>query len=210
MKTGVGRLLQIDTGNRLMILALLVQAGCTGIFAGVLELAGNVLFLETFKVDRIPQAIMISGAAGILITTIYSYISKQLDIKVFGIINLLAVLALAFVLFIGEQVLNSDRFSFLLFVLMGPLILIVLLSFWITVRGFLSPSYGKQLHGIIELALVAGMVLAFFLVPLIVQKGVRIEDTLCRHGRPDCCSNGTDVCLKRNGQKPDLLQQAGE
>ncbi len=46
MRTGIGKLLQIDTGNRLMILALLLQAGCTGMFAGILELAGNVMFLE--------------------------------------------------------------------------------------------------------------------------------------------------------------------
>ncbi len=178
MKTGIGRLLQIDTGNRLMILALLLQAFCTGVFTGILELAGNVLFLETFKVERIPQAIMISGALGILITTIYSYISKQLDIKSFGILNLLAVLVLSFALMLGERVLSSDQFSFMLFVLMGPLILIILLSFWITVRGFLSPSYGKQLFGLIEAALVAGMVIAFAVVPLIVQSGLRIELTL--------------------------------
>ena len=54
MKTGIGRLLQIDTRNRLMILALLVQAGCTGIFAGILELAGNTMFLEVHEADRIP------------------------------------------------------------------------------------------------------------------------------------------------------------
>ncbi len=178
MKTGIGRLLQIDTRNRLMILALLVQAGCTGIFAGILELAGNTMFLEVFEADRIPQAIMVSGAAGILITTIYSYVSKQLDIKTFGLINLLAVLVLSFALILGERILSSDRFSFLLFVLMGPLILIILLSFWITVRGFLSPSYGKQLSGIIDAALVGGMAFAFAVVPFIVGNGIRIGLTL--------------------------------
>ncbi|MCP4312155.1 MAG: hypothetical protein GY790_12890, partial [Bacteroidetes bacterium] len=88
MKTGLGKLLQIDTGNRPMIIALMVQAGCTGLFTGVLELVGNVMFLESFDVERVPLAIMISGGVGILITTIYSYFSKQLDIKTFGILNI--------------------------------------------------------------------------------------------------------------------------
>ena len=174
MRTGIGRLLQIDTGNRLMIMALLIQASCTGVFTGILELAGNVQFLEYFKAERIPQAIMISGAVGILFTTIYSYVSKQLNIKAFGILNLLAVIVLSIALIIGERLLSGDRFSFLLFVLMGPMVLIILLSFWITVRGFLSPSKGKQLSGLIEAALVAGMALAFALVPLMIREGIRI------------------------------------
>ncbi len=84
--------------------------------------------------------------------------------------NLLAVIVLSFALIIGERLLSSDRFSFLLFVLMGPMVLIILLSFWITVRGFLSPSKGKQLSGLIEVALVAGMVLAFAVVPLMLGR----------------------------------------
>ncbi len=178
MKTGLGRLLQIDTGNRFMIIALLVQAGFTGVFTGILELAGNVMFLEAFHADRIPLAIMISGGFGILVTTIYSYFSKQLDIKAFGILNLVAVVALSLALIFGEMILASDRFSFLLFVLMGPLILIILLSFWITVREFLSPSKGKQLSGLIEAALVAGMVFSFAAVPLLVRGGIRIGVSL--------------------------------
>jgi len=71
-------------------------------------------------------------------------------------------------------VLPEDRFSFLLFVLMGPIILIILLSFWITVRGFLSPSKGKQLSGLIEAALVAGMVIAFSTLPLLLRGGLRM------------------------------------
>jgi len=92
--------LQIDTGNRLMILALLVQAAGTGVFVAVLELAGNVMFLEAFGPERIPLAIMISGAFGILISSIYSYFSKQLDVKAFGILNLVTVVALSVALII--------------------------------------------------------------------------------------------------------------
>ncbi len=175
MRTGIGRLLQIDTGNRLMILALLVQAGCTGLFAGILELAGNTMFLDYHKAEDIPLAIMISGGLGILITSIYSYISKQLGIKAFGVVNLLVVLVLSFALITGDRVLSSASYAFLLFVLMGPLVLIILLSFWITVRGYLSPSKGKQLSGLIEVALVGGMVLAFLVVPISVGRGIRIE-----------------------------------
>ena len=73
--------MQIEQGDRPMIGALLLQAVCTGIFVGALELEANAVFLETFGADRVPLAMMISGAAGILIATIYSYFSKQLGVK---------------------------------------------------------------------------------------------------------------------------------
>ena len=178
MKTGIGKLLQIDTGNRPMILALLVQAGCTGVFTGTLELSGNAMFLESFGADKIPLAMMVSGAAGILITSIYSYFSKQLAVKPFGILNLVAVVAITAVLLTGSFLLQKSHFDFVVFVLMGPMILITLLGFWITVRGFLTPSKGKQLSGLIEVALVAGMVVAFLGIPLLVRGGLQLHHTL--------------------------------
>ena len=106
MGTGIGKLLQIEKGDRHTIMALLLQAVCTGVFTGTLELAGNVLFLETFGADRVPLALMFSGGAGILIATVYSYFSKQLNIKTFGILNLVAVMGIAAALLLGFKILR--------------------------------------------------------------------------------------------------------
>ncbi|MCK5136023.1 MAG: hypothetical protein KAR19_09580 [Bacteroidales bacterium] len=178
MTTGIGKLLQIEQGNRPMIGALLLQAICTGIFTGALELVATAIFLETFGAERIPLAMMISGGAGMLIASIYSYFSKQLGVRSFGILNLVAVMGITAALLVGFRILQEDHFNFVVFVLMGPLVLITLLGFWITVRGFLSPSKGKQLSGLIEVALVAGMVLAFLATPLLIRIGLKIQNVL--------------------------------
>jgi hypothetical protein len=175
MKTGIGKWLQIDTGNRPMILALLIQAGATGVFAALLELAGNALFLESYPADQIPLAIMVSGAAGIFIASIYSYFSKQLEVKSFGILNLVAVVVIAASLLVASFALQKSRFDFLLFILMAPLLLITLMGFRTTVAGFLSPSRGKELYGLIEGALIGGLVLAFILGPLPVRSGMQLK-----------------------------------
>jgi len=178
MKTGLGKLLQIEQGDRPMIGALLLQAVCTGIFVGALELEANAVFLETFGADRVPLALMLSGAAGILITTIYSYFSKQLGVRSFGILNLVAVMGITAALLLGMSLLKKDHLDYIIFVFAGPLVLISLLGFWITVKGFLSPSKGKQLTGLIEVTLIGGMVLAFLTTPLLVQTGFRIQNVL--------------------------------
>lgn len=178
MKTGIGKLLQIEQGNRPLIGALVLQAFCSGIFVGSLDLVANSVFLETYGAEKVPLALMISGGVGILIASIYSYFSKQLGVKPFGILNLIAVLMMTAALLPGFRILQKDHFDFAVFVLMGPLILITLLGFWTTVRGFLSPSREKQLTGIIEASLIAGVVLAFTGTPFLVRSGFQIRHVL--------------------------------
>jgi MFS family permease len=161
-----------------MILALLLQAITTGIFVGGVELEASAAFLETFGADRIPMALMISGVAGILIATVYSYFSKQLGVRSFGILNLVAALAITVALLIGMKFFQPDQFDFVVFVLAGPMGLITLLGFWITVREFLSPSRGRQLGGLIEATLIGGMIVAFVAIPLLVRLGMILQNVL--------------------------------
>jgi len=178
MKTGIGKLLQIAQGDRSMIGALLLQAVFTGIFVGALELEANAVFLESFGAAKVPLGLMISGAAGILIATVYSYFSKQLGVRAFGIYNLVAVMAMTAALIFGFLLLEIQQLDFVIFVIAGPLILITLLGFWTTVRGFLSPSRGKQLTGLIDATLIGGMILSFIVTPLLVGMGFRLHNIL--------------------------------
>ena len=97
MWTRLGRLLQIAQGDRPMIVALLLQAFCTGIFVGTLELEANTVFLEAFGADRVPFALMVSGLAGILIAAIYGYFSKQLKTRSFAYLNLVVVIGVRYI-----------------------------------------------------------------------------------------------------------------
>lgn len=180
----MGKLLQIAQGDRFMIAALLVQAVCTGIFAGSLELGVNTLFLENVGTQGLPLAFMVSGAAGVLLTIAYSYFIRQLKIFVYGILNLVTVVGLSGVLVAGFMMWSgtvedlSDVVFYSIFAFSFPLVLITLHSFWTTVRGFLTPSRGKQLNGIIELALVGGMLLAFLSAPFLVGPNFGIHNMI--------------------------------
>lgn len=174
----LGKLLQIAQGDRSMILALLLQAFCTGIFVGTLELEANTVFLESFGADRVPFALMVSGLIGILIAAVYGYFSKQLKMRSFGILNLAVVIGATVFIVGGLLLMEQDYLDFITFVFSGPLILISLMGFWTTVRGELSPSRGKQLKGLIEVALVGGMALALFITPFLVIAGFLIHQIL--------------------------------
>lgn len=178
MWTRLGKLLQIAQGNRPIIAALLIQAFCTGIFVGALELEANTVFLEAFGADRVPFALMVSGVIGILIAAIYGYFSKQLRMRAFGIVNLVAVIGASVIVVGGIKLIEQDYLDFATFVFSPPLILITLLGFWTTVKGYLSPSRGKQVRGLIEVTLIAGMALALIVTPLLVAAGIGIHQIL--------------------------------
>ena len=112
MWTRLGKLLQIAQGDRPMIVALLLQAFCTGIFVGSLELEANTVFLEAFGADRVPFALMVSGVVGILIAAIYGYFSKQLKLRPFAILNLVVVIGTAVLIVGGLQFMEQDYFDF--------------------------------------------------------------------------------------------------
>jgi ATP/ADP translocase len=178
MWTRLGKLLQIAQGDRPMIVALLLQAFCTGIFVATLELEANTVFLEAYGADRVPFALMVSGIVGIFIAAIYSYLSKQLKMRPFGILNLVVVIGVSMLFISGVQFMEHDYLDFATFVFSGPLILITLLGFWTTVKGKLSSSRSKQLGGLIEVALVGGMTLALLFTPLLVSVGFRMHEIL--------------------------------
>ena len=131
----LGKVLQIAQGDRFMIAALLLQAFCTGIFAGSLELGVTTMFLENVGSGGLPLAFMVSGAAGVLLAIAYSYFSRQLRIFAYGVLNLVSVLLLTgvlvtgFILWSGGAEDLSDFAHYTIFALSFPLVLITLHGF---------------------------------------------------------------------------------
>lgn len=178
MEQLIRKIRQIEKGDRKMTLYLILQGVFTGIFLASMELTANVLFLQSQDPDRIPLAFMISGGVGILITTIFSYFSKQVGVRIFGILNMVAILIMSLSLLPLSRILSGETFHFILFVLAGPLVLISVLGFWTSFRGFLPPTKVKQLSGIVEMGVIGGMVLAFAGIPLSAYAGMEISRLL--------------------------------
>ncbi|RPI45814.1 MAG: hypothetical protein EHM46_01335, partial [Bacteroidetes bacterium] len=178
MEPLIRKIRQIEKGDRKLTLCLILQGMLTGIFVAGLELVSSVLFLESHAAGRIPLAFMISGGLGILISTIFSYFSRQLGVRIFGLLNLSATGIMCLALLLLSGILPAGTFRFVLFVSSGPLVLITLMGFWSTFRNFLPPARVKQLSGLVELGLAGGMVLAFLAIPLLVTGGLALLPAL--------------------------------
>ena len=178
MSLSIAKALNIEKDERSIVLLLLTQSIFLGIFAGALDVGANALFLETYSANLMPRAFMISGAVGILFTSLYTFFQKRLQFKSFTILNLLVVIVLTGGLRLGYSYSDDPRVTFALLVFMGPLIIISMLGFWGTVGRYFTLREGKRLFGIIDTGSVVGMILAFYAVPVLVRFRFNVYDTL--------------------------------
>jgi ATP:ADP antiporter, AAA family len=178
MSLSITKALNIEKGEKSVVLLLLTQSVFLGIFAGALDVGANALFLEAYSADLMPRAFMLSGAVGILFTSIYTFLQKRLPFKPFTILNLLVVIVLTGGLRLGYNYTDGPRVTFALLVFMGPLIIVSMLGFWGTAGRYFTLREGKRLFGIIDTGSVVGMILAFYAVPVLVRFRFQVYDTL--------------------------------
>lgn len=178
MPVSISKALNIEKEERGIVYLLLTQSVFLGIFAGALDVGANALFLNVYSAELMPRAFMISGAVGIVFTSVYTYLQKRLPFKLFTVLNLLVTILLTAALRIGYGMSDDTWLTFALLVLMGPLIIISMLGFWGTAGRYFSLREGKRLFGIIDTGSIVGMILAFYAVPVLVRFDFNVYDTL--------------------------------
>jgi AAA family ATP:ADP antiporter len=169
MMRGVYKALSIEYEERISVLLLLSQSVFLGIFYGAFDIGATALFLDVFEAERLPGAFIISGLAGIILTSIYSKLQTRISFKNLAVINLITVAAITCLLRFGFEVYTSDWLIFFVFVMMGPLNIIALLGFWGTVGRMFTLRQGKRLFGLIDTGQIMGIILSSYTVPLIIM-----------------------------------------
>jgi hypothetical protein len=178
MAFNISKALNIEKDERSVVYLLLVQSVFLGIFAGALDVGANSLFLEAYGANLMPRAFMISGAVGIIFTSVYTFLQKRIHFRLFTILNLLIAILLTALLRLGYSLTEDPRVTFALLVFMGPVIIISMLGFWGTAGRYFTLREGKRLFGIIDTGSIVGMILAFYAVPVLVSFNFKVYDTL--------------------------------
>ena len=178
MASGFRKILNIEKEELAIVIVLLFQSIFLGIFAGTFDVSAQSYFLEIFSTDLIPRAFAYSGAVGIVITSIYSFLQSRLRFSVFSIINLLFVAILTLALRLGFEFFDSDHLVFAMFVLMGPLTIISFLGFWGNVSRMFSLRQGKRLFGLIDTGQIMGIIIASYSIPILLSFNFDILNSL--------------------------------
>ncbi len=161
-----------------LVYLLIIQSLCIGVFNIAYDIGAHTIFLDRFSADMIPQAYILSGAAGVLITFIYTRLQERIRFAtlVLGTTGFIAICTA--VLRIGFQFITEDWLVFTVFIMLGPLTIISLVAFWGTVSRLFNIRQGKRLFGLIDSGKIFGSIVVSFTIPLILSAVVETENLL--------------------------------
>jgi ATP:ADP antiporter, AAA family len=158
----------IESGEKHMVSMLLAQAVFLGIFIGAFDISAHSLFLSIYDEKILAKGYIVSGFTGMVLLSVYFYFQGRIKFRNFAFINLIAVAALTIILCISLLISRSEAVIFLVFVMLGPLNILAIIGFRSTAGSLSGLIKGQRLFAIVDIALITGLIISCFSVPLLL------------------------------------------
>lgn len=171
-------ILNLEDKEGLSVFLFLIQSVFLGIFYGAFDVGAHALFLTVYPATMIPRAYVISGIAGIILTSLYARIQNRISFSKLAFLNLLFISLSTALLRLLFQFTESNWLIFLIFIMMGPLNIIALLGFWGAVGRIFTLRQGKRLFGLIDSGQIFGAILSTFAIPILIAVGFQQKNLL--------------------------------
>lgn len=178
MAFNLGSTLEIEQRETNKVILFTLQSFFIGVFISTFEIGSTSLFLEYFSQSDLPKAFIISGLAGVVITTIFTSLQRSIKFKNLSLINLLSISILTILLRYSFSFTDDPMLIYIVFILMGPLKVIAFLGFWGMASRVFSLRQGKRLFGLIDSGQVFGAILIGFSTVLIMRFLPNTKDLL--------------------------------
>lgn len=169
MRDRIFALLGVETGEGSMVSTLLSQSVFLGIFFGAFDISAHSLFLSVFDEKMMARAYVVSGLAGIILTSLYTWLQTRMKFRNFAVINLFAVTLFTLILWSLLVISPSKWVVFLVFIMLGPLNILAMLGFWGTTGRLFSLRQGKRLFGLVDSGLIIGIILSCYTIPVLLS-----------------------------------------
>ncbi len=178
MKDRLLKLLGIESGEESMIFMLLTQSVFLGIFFGAFDISAHSLFLSIFDEKMMARGYVVSGIAGIILTSIYTRQQTRMLFRTFATGNLFFVTSLTLILWL-ILLFNPAKWTvFLVFIMLGPLNILAMLGFWGTVGRLFTLRQGKRLFSLVDAGLIIGVIISCYAIPLLLSFNFRPHNIL--------------------------------
>ncbi|HUX58665.1 MAG TPA: hypothetical protein VMV77_16970 [Bacteroidales bacterium] len=169
MRDRLFSLLGVGSGEESMVSMLLTQSIFLGIFFGSFDISAHSLFLSIFDEKMMAKGYVVSGIAGIILTSLYTWFQTRMKFKNFAIINLIVVTLLTLVLWIALILTPAKWVIFFVFIMLGPLNILAMLGFWGTTGRLFTLRQGKRLFGLVDAGLIIGIIISCYTIPVLLS-----------------------------------------
>jgi ATP:ADP antiporter, AAA family len=171
-------LLGIEPGEESMVSMLLTQSVFLGIFFGAFDISAHSLFLSIFDEKMMARGYVLSGLAGIILTSIYTGMQARIPFKNFATINLLFVTSVTLILWLLLLLSPSRWIIWLVFIMLGPLNILAMLGFWGTASRIFTLRQGKRLFGLVDSGLIFGVIISCYAIPVLLSFNFKSHNIL--------------------------------
>jgi AAA family ATP:ADP antiporter len=169
MRDRLFAILGIESGEESMVSMLLTQSVFLGIFFGAFDISAHSLFLSIFDEKMMARGYVVSGIAGIILTSVYTWLQTRMKFKNFAILNLIAVTSLTVILWLALILSPSKWVIFTVFLMLGPLNILAMLGFWGTTGRLFTLRQGKRLFGLVDAGLIIGVIISCYTIPVLLS-----------------------------------------
>lgn len=169
MREKVFAILGIESGEESMVIMLLMQSVFIGIFFGAFDISAHSLFLSIFDEKMMAKGYVVSGVAGIILTSLYTWLQTRLQFKNFAILNLIIVTSLTLLLWTALILSPEKWVIFIVFIMFGPLNILAMLGFWGTAGRLFTLRQGKRLFGLVDAGLIIGIIVSCYTIPFLLS-----------------------------------------
>lgn len=168
MRDKLFSLLGVESGEESMVSMLLTQSVFLGIFFGAFDISAHSLFLAIFDEKMMARGYVVSGIAGIILTSLYTWFQTRMKFKNFAIINLFLVTTLTLILWLTLILSPSKWVIFVVFIMLGPLNILAMLGFWGTTGRLFTLRQGKRLFGLVDAGMIIGIIISCYAIPVLL------------------------------------------
>lgn len=169
MRDKLFSLLGVESGEESMVSMLLTQSVFLGVFFGSFDISAHSLFLAIFDEKMMARGYVVSGVAGIILTSLYTWFQTRMQFKNFAILNLITVTSLTLLLWIALLLNPAKWIIFFVFIMLGPLNILAMLGFWGTTGRLFSLRQGKRLFGLVDVGMIIGIIISCYTIPVLLS-----------------------------------------
>lgn len=178
MKEKLFKLLGVEAGEESMVSMLLAQSVFLGIFFGAFDISAHSLFLAIFDEKMMARGYVVSGLAGIILTSLYTTLQTRMLFRNFATFNLVFVTIITFLLWLLLLLNPVHWVIFLVFIMLGPLNILAMLGFWGTTSRLFTLRQGKRLFGLVDAGLVFGIIISCYAIPVLLAMNFKPHNIL--------------------------------
>ena len=165
-------------GEEKVVTLLLSHGFFMGIFVATYQLSAETLFtgILEFK-ERLDEAFLTQGFLGVITTFLFAYFQNRMKFSTLILFIYVSIFLYLVAILVYFKIYSHIYMIYLLFVMMGPLTALVLLSFWGIFGRLFDLRQSKRIIGGIDTGQLTGTILAFISVSLLSKFNV-IDNSL--------------------------------